>query len=135
MNEDVLKFRKICLALLADRTITHKRICLETGISTTSLTKYLTLDPNILPKLRASKLAAMQDFNKKHVTDMNYAGIKPDHQGAELLEKEEIPDGKEKHFYTNEQRELIPTFWDHIKLAAKCKPDNVQLVITINSKV
>jgi hypothetical protein len=75
MHDDLIKFRKICLALLADKKLRIGEIEAETKLSSTSLTKYLHGKEDEMPKLRASTLGAMQDFNKNHTIDMNYAGV------------------------------------------------------------
>lgn len=82
MKEDILKFRKLCDILLKDKGYSKSSICKEIGISEPTLQKLLTAELDSFNRdgssgMRASTLGIIQDFNKKHCNDLNYAGIKP----------------------------------------------------------
>ncbi len=86
MHEDILKFRKLCEILKTEKKYSNKKLYLELGVSDPTLAKLLKEDLNTI-KPRASVLALVQDFIKKHIDDINYAGIKPDTKEVERLRK------------------------------------------------
>ncbi|KKP51035.1 MAG: hypothetical protein UR43_C0028G0006 [candidate division TM6 bacterium GW2011_GWF2_33_332] len=76
MKDDILKFRKIYTILTKEKGKQKKYVYHEMSISEPSLVKILTADLNDLKGLRASTLGVIQDFNKRHMDDFNYSGIK-----------------------------------------------------------
>jgi len=74
MKDDILKFRSVCEILRKEKQYTNKQFCQELGISEPTLTKLLKDDINEI-KPRASVLGIVQDFNKNHRSDVNYAGV------------------------------------------------------------
>jgi hypothetical protein len=76
MKDDILKFRKCVDVLKKEKGFSNVKICSEMGISDPTLKKLMETDIAEL-KPRASVLALVQDFNKKHCNDLNYADIKP----------------------------------------------------------
>lgn len=74
MTEDILKFRTIC-GILRKEGYLNKQLCLETGITHPTLKKILKGDIQKI-KIYASVKGLIQDFNKKHIELLNYAGAK-----------------------------------------------------------
>lgn len=75
MKEDVIKFRKIYKILIDNKVLHKNSIIKELGLSEPSLHKILTADLDDLKGLRASTLGLLQDFMKRHIGHVNYAGI------------------------------------------------------------
>lgn len=80
MREDIEKFRKV-VAIILEKGQTKGLICKEMGMSGPTLQNLLTAELNSFNRdgqsgLRASTLGIIQDFNKRHIDDLNYAGIK-----------------------------------------------------------
>ena len=140
MKEDVIKFRKVYNILIDKKVLTAKSIIKELGLSEPSLHKILTADLDELKGLRASTLGMLQDFMKRHINDLNYAGIESDPL-AESTNDVRIkikPGVKERREQELRERGKDPgpikTFWDFIALASGCIPENVTINITINER-
>ena len=76
MKDTIRKFRKVTGILIEEKGYTGTRIYKEMNISEPTLAKLLKDDVEEI-KIKASVLAAVQDFNKRHIEDLNYAGIAP----------------------------------------------------------
>lgn len=74
MKDDILKFRKTCNVLIADKGYNKNKISIESKLNWPTLKKVLE-DPIDKIKIAASNLGLIQDFNKKHLDDVSYAGI------------------------------------------------------------
>jgi hypothetical protein len=87
MHEDILKFRKLCGILKKEKCYNYKSLQSEIGVSEPTLAKLLKAKPEEC-KFYPSILGKVQDFIRKHIDDLNYAGIKPteqDKRQADLL--------------------------------------------------
>lgn len=82
MKDTIRKFRKVVDILIREKGYTGTRVYEEMKISEPTLTKLMKEDVNEI-KVRALVLAAVQDFNKRHIEDLNYAGIFPGENGKE----------------------------------------------------
>jgi transcriptional regulator with XRE-family HTH domain len=112
---DIDKFKKICEILKKEKNYTDKIIAAEMGISDVHVNNILK---DKILKIRASTLGKIQDFNKKHITDLEYAGLSNDNTKSvsewakTFLETEKAKNGikiemtmKEMHDKAREERE------------------------------
>lgn len=75
-SEDILKFRKVCDVLIKEKGYNKNKLVSESKLSWPTFQKVFKPGPEPA-KVSASVLGIIQDFNKKHLTVLNYAGIKP----------------------------------------------------------
>ena len=134
MKDDVLRFRKCVEILKNEKGKSNKQIQVEMGVSEPTFSKLINDDISAL-KVRASILAAVQDFNRKHCNDINYAGIKPD--AIEDMKKnlsDYSSDKPEKKFIPEQPKEILKhaDFVEAITAFAKSLPSNVKITITVN---
>jgi len=159
-RDDVLKFRKLCDVLIGENQWPLKRIAMSTGLSLPTIEKLRTSDLAELTGIRASSFAAMQDFVKRNITVLDYAGIKSQPleetkptlpleinkpnlaaPNKKLTEEDRISTGGgkaqefNKEHAANLKSQLNTHFWDLIKVANECVPDNVIITITINKSL
>jgi hypothetical protein len=86
MKNDIIKFRKCVEILKKEKGYTNGRVCDEMGISGPTFHKLMTDDISEF-KCRPSILGLVQDFNKKHCNDLNYAGIEPAPEAVVKMKK------------------------------------------------
>jgi len=157
MKEDVLKFRKCVEILVKEKKSSSAKIIQEMGISEPTFYKILKSDIAEM-KIQSSVLGIIQDFNRKHCNDINYAGIEP----ATLIEgdkeketnklrknlsnyqepRKEKEKEKEVEIHTDEQKgnhsseilEQTSNPFDLFLEALKSVPSNVTIHIFINDK-
>jgi len=132
MYEDVLKFRKLCGVLKSEKKYSVKQIIAETGLSEPTVSKLLKDNPAEL-KIRPSVLGTVQDFIKKHISDLNYAGIRPDPREVERMRKNLSDYSADSSKKENETPEPGPEpgsqIIDLLKQLSKLVPSNVQIII------
>ena len=162
MKDTIRKFRKVTGILIEEKGYTGTRIYKEMNISEPTLAKLLKDDVEEM-KIKASVLAAVQDFNKRHIEDLNYAGIAPGDAdepggsppaGKRKYERKTPLKKQEETTATGQTRqepkpELLPqkpavdedkglfAKKDFIEMLAKVArelPSNVTINITINEK-
>ncbi len=142
MKDDILKFRKTCDVLIADRGYNKNKISIESKLTWPTLKKVLE-DPVDEIKIMPSILGIIQDFNKKHIDDVRYEGIKSEYPAAPSVEERKIasPAARDRNDEAKEVRKVLSDgpeskhrddFSSFIKkLAAEC-PSNMKIKITIN---
>jgi hypothetical protein len=87
MNDYIIRFRKICRVLLADKSRTKGEIYNEMGITAKTMNDLLVLPEEKL-HLHASTLGKVQDFVKKnngyeHMNPEMISGGRPEQEGKE----------------------------------------------------
>ena len=148
MTDDILKFRKTCDILMKEKGYTRGSICREAGMSEPTLQKLLNDELDSFKRsgqagMRSSTLGIIQDFNKRHMDDVTYAGVK----------SEVIPmgtkTGKIEFEHNNQEKEraellkkpetkiepeplTAPSFMESFIEALKQIPSNVTIQISIN---
>ena len=149
MKEDILKFRKVCDILKQDKGYKLPQLIKELGVSEPTFYKLINTDINEL-KIQSSVLGLVQDFNKKHLDDVRYAGIEGIKEPAPIKEKKVLKDQHKVPSETVQQSDDMPTkeatkkskdkiiesacedFISVLAEAAKRLPDNVRISISIN---
>ena len=91
MKEDVIKFRKTCDILIKNKGYNKNRIVTESGISWPTFQKILVTPIDEL-HIQASVLGLVQDFNRKHCEDFNYANADPIPGTVEQNKKQSKPE-------------------------------------------
>jgi hypothetical protein len=139
MNEEILRFRKL-VDKLVKQGWPMKKIQTEVDISRATLDKLLNT-PLENYKIRASMLAAIQDFIKKHVDVLNGYGFnvarEPDEKETDKPLIKVKPGVMEKRMRELKERggnSPVVTFWDYLELASACVPNGMSLTLTINGK-
>ena len=143
-TDDIIKFRKTCEKLLENKKITKKDISKEIGLSEPSVIKIMTVPLSDLKGLRASTLAAMQDFSKKHKIEADYADITPEDISADppLSIKEQVKQRMQEKKETEREssherkeattkREKAAIFWNLVLEASMVIPENVEMEIKV----
>jgi len=138
-RDDIIKFRRICKTFLDSKQMTRKQIAGEIGLSEPSVVKALTVPIQDLKGLRASTLGAIQDFNKKHQSDADYIDAGPPPESVEEQipidpKREYDPPKKETQREIANEAAIQNTFWSLINEAARCVPDNIKIIVEIQSK-
>jgi len=138
MHEDFLKFRKLCEVLKTEKGWAQKKFLLELDISQPTFNKLLKADIETI-KFHASILGIIQDFIRKHIDDLNYAGIRPDPETVERMRKDLSnyqPAGNERKENKEPGSEIEPEpgnqFLDLLNQLSKLIPANVQIIINPN---
>jgi hypothetical protein len=143
MKEEIIRFRELCNVLIEEKDWSLKRLAMEIKVSPPTLDRIRTSDLDDLKGVHASTLGAIQDFCKRHREVLEYAGIESDPETVRKLNSavDVIKEHTEDMFKKKKQvgSEPIPSnpvldFWMHLGNAYCLKPDNVDIVITINSK-
>jgi hypothetical protein len=155
MKEDIEKFRKLCDILIREKDYTVNKISIESKISWPTMKKIRETQNIDDIKIHASVLGLIQDFQKKHCEDTNYAGIKPDPETVEKIrrnqadcreENKSLQPQKTKEKLDNiqsemdepkskgEQKVVYKTFWDSMAIVHASLPENIQIIITISGK-
>jgi DNA-binding Lrp family transcriptional regulator len=149
-EDDVLKLRKIVEILRTEKKYSMAKIGKEIKLSEPTLKKLLEDDIAEM-HVRASVLGLVQDFNKKHCEDLNYAGIEaaPETVVRKAVEKmkkekkqtgfspEDLPDFKSAEEFNHEVQETVypeeglKLFFESL---GKAIPPNMTMTITINGK-
>lgn len=142
MKDDILKFRKTCDVLIADKGYNKNKISIESKLTWPTLKKVLE-DPVDEIKIMPSILGIIQDFNKKHIDDVRYAGIQSDIPPAAPVKEKKIasPAARDRNDEAKEVKEVEtgkpdPKHTDDFirlikRLTAEC-PSNLKIKITIN---
>jgi hypothetical protein len=162
MKDTIRKFRKVTGILIEEKGYTGTKIYKEMNISEPTLAKLLKEDIEEI-KIKASVLAAVQDFNKRHIEDLNYAGIDPgdaeesrgDPPAGKRKYERKTPIKKQEETVTAEETRQEPTpeplpqkpavdedkglfakkdFIEMLAKVARELPSNVVINITINEK-
>ena len=129
MNDYIIRFRKICAVLMADRTRTKSNIYTEMGMTYGGMTKLLEepLDENF--HLHASTLGKIQDFIKKYAY---YETMKPEDVPPVF------PEDRVNNRFLMKSPGKTPSvldpqadFWLLIKSASERLPTGVELTITV----
>lgn len=133
MRDDILKFRKLCEVLKKEKHYSQKQFCIELGISQGTFKNLLKEDIATI-KPYSSVLGKVQDFIRKHINDLNYAGIKPDPETVNKLRKnlKNYQPDKQPEVDENKKPEPEnpePVILDLLKKLAELVPANVQIII------
>jgi len=133
MHEDFLKFHKLCEVLKTEKGWAQKKFLLELDISQPTFNKLLKADIETI-KFQASILGIIQDFIRKHIGDLNYAGIRPDPETVERMKNNLSnyqPSGNGKKENDESESEPKPELQvlDLLNQLSKLVPANVQIII------
>lgn len=131
VRNDVVRFRKLCDVLTKEHRWLQKQLFAEVGLSHTAVTTLWKGDVKDV-KLRASTLGAIQDFIRKHIDKLNYAGVKSGKKDIDKVIDAVNRGGASRHPPSaDEPVSKNGQFWVLIEQARRCKPEGVTINITL----